>query len=188
MCMRNSSPLIYWSRYGVGWALLHLLMGTANTSMFPDRYARGTCSLRKELEENCQVKSKLGVNQTSGSFKGLFMEFGETDCVVSIEQCYPNTCYSFRDLTSQLPSGFLQLGSNGFVKSFQIISGGKNANFTKDGVSFIATSSKVLVRYSTVSCQEFYRYHGSIPLQKCNHPIEAITTIATRTPNALSCS
>ncbi|GIL75429.1 hypothetical protein Vretimale_8063 [Volvox reticuliferus] len=186
MRMGISSPL--GCRYGAAWALLHLLVGTANTSMFPNRYAMGTCTLRKELEQNCQVKSVFGMNQTSGSFHGLFMKFGETNCVVSIEQCYPNTCYSFRDLTSQLPSGFLQLASNGFVKSFEIISGGKNANITKDGVSFIATSSKVRVRYSTVSCQEFYRYHGSIPLQTCHQPIEAITTIDTRTPNSLPCS
>ncbi|KXZ49332.1 hypothetical protein GPECTOR_22g926 [Gonium pectorale] len=59
------------------------------------------------------------------------MNFGETACRVSIEQCYPNTCYYFRDLTSQLPSDFTLLGSTGFFKQFQIISGGKDVTITK---------------------------------------------------------
>ena len=34
------------------------------------------CTLMIELEENCQVKSSLGKNTTSGSFKGLLMFMG----------------------------------------------------------------------------------------------------------------
>ncbi|GFR47459.1 hypothetical protein Agub_g9185 [Astrephomene gubernaculifera] len=170
---------------GVAWvALLQIVQG----SLFPNRYAMSPCTLKKELEQNCQVKSTYGKNTTSGSFKGLLMNFGETKCRVSIEQCYPNTCYSFRDLTAQLPTDFLAVGSTGFFKQFEIISGGKDVTMTTEGVSFVATSSVVLVEYSTITCQEFFRYHGRVPYQLCNRPLEAITPIDTRGPNALSCS
>ncbi|PNH08052.1 hypothetical protein TSOC_005445 [Tetrabaena socialis] len=169
-------------------SLLVLHAAVARASLFPDRYAMAdVCTIRKELEVNCQVKSRLGKNETSGSFKGLLMQFGETDCRVSIEQCFPDSCYSFRDLTAQLPSDFLLLGSTGFFKKFEIIRGGKDARLTREGVSFVATSSKVVIEYSTVTCQEFFRYHGRVPIQLCNQPIEAITPIDTRGPNAIGC-
>ncbi|KAG2443701.1 hypothetical protein HXX76_002049 [Chlamydomonas incerta] len=165
-----------------------VLAGAVHASLFPDRYAYAPCSLLKELEENCQVKSRLGKNNTEGSYKGLLMYFGETDCRVSIEQCYPKQhCYSFRDLTYQLPSDFTIAGSTGFFKKFNIISGGRDATVSPEGVSFVATSDKVLVEYTTVTCGEFYRYHGRVPVQLCNQPIEAITPIDTRGPNALPC-
>jgi hypothetical protein len=86
------------------------------------RYGFGNCSLVKELEENCQVKSLSGENRTAGSFGGMLMNFGgkfasflrsllkrcvltaafaETDCYLVIKQCYRDQCYSFRDLTNQ---------------------------------------------------------------------------------------
>ncbi|KAG2500686.1 hypothetical protein HYH03_001452 [Edaphochlamys debaryana] len=162
-------------------------LAAVRASLFPDRYARSACTLRKELEQNCQVKSFLGVNETQGSYEGMLMFFGEGPCVVQIEQCYPNTCYSLRDLTYQLPSDFTVYGSQGFFKRFQILSGGRDVKQTPEGISFVATNDIVVVEYQTITCQEFFRYHGRVNYQLCNQPIEAITRIDTRAPNSLSC-
>lgn len=141
-----------------------------------------------ELEQNCQVKSRMGKNVTGNSYKGLYMYFGETNCTVDIKQCYPGSCYSFRDLTAQLPTDYTILSGTGFFKQFQIVSGGEGVSMTKEGVAFRATSDTVRVVYSTVTCQEFYRWHGRVPYQLCNQPLEAITPIDTRYPNALGCA
>ncbi len=43
----------------------------------PSRYAIApVCSLMMELEENCQMKSRMGKNVTANSYKGLYMYFG----------------------------------------------------------------------------------------------------------------
>lgn len=156
-------------------------------NLFPNRFAPMPCSLLIELEENCQVKSSLGKNTTSGSFKGLLMFMGETNCTVTLQQCYPSTCYSFRDLTAQLPTDSLGLLGPGLIKDFKVLKGGGNVRVTREGVAFESTSDRVTINYSTVTCDEFYRHHGRLEFQLCNQPLEAITPIDTRGPNALDC-
>lgn len=45
------------------------------------------------------------------------------------------------------------------------------------GSAFRATTSKVTIRYSTQTCDDFYRNHGRIEQQLCAHPIEAVSNV-----------
>lgn len=173
----------YWCAY----VFVNVWTAEAIDSLFPNRYALNPCSLQQG--SNCGFESVLGINETYGSYMGLLMMFGETNCTVQLKECRKKSCYSSRDVTALLPSdpGIMYL-TNGFFSSFQVVTGAKNVQLSRQGFAFEPTQKHVTVVYSTVSCQDFYRYHGRIPTQLCDKPIEAITQPDVDTPISLGCS
>eukprot|EP00877_Chromochloris_zofingiensis_P004307 jgi/Chrzof1/13878/Cz08g15280.t1 len=128
----------------------------------------------------CQVSSVHG-NSKDG-FGGLKMMFGgavvhaETNCIVNLTQCYPGLCYSFLDVTNNLPSDADYIQQAGSLFSdVKVVSGAASVKLTQNGVAFEANASAVVLQYSTYNCQSFYRYRGGIAVQQCSTPIEAIT-------------
>ncbi|KAG1653501.1 hypothetical protein FOA52_008443 [Chlamydomonas sp. UWO 241] len=169
-------------------ALLLLCSSPARADITESRYKYWRpCSLAKELEDICQIKSRIGINQTEGSYKGLMMYFGESSCFVEIEQCKPGTCYSWRDLTQQLPTDPTVAMTTGFMKAVKVLSGATDISFSRQGFAFKANSTKVVIRYTTQTCAEFYTSHSGVGQQLCNQPIEALSEITTSTPNSLAC-
>ncbi|GAX74986.1 hypothetical protein CEUSTIGMA_g2432.t1 [Chlamydomonas eustigma] len=148
-----------------------------------------SCTLQANVDNGfCQVQSILGQNSSSRGYNALQMFLGETNCNVTLQQCRVNTCYSFRDLTGQLPSDPTITFTTGFFKSIQIISGATNFHLTREGFYFQATSSDVVLQYSTQICSDFYAVHSGIPQQFCNQPIPAITLVGTDGLTSLSCT
>jgi len=147
-------------------------LGAVFTSRYNPRVSF-ECSLRKELDDVCQVNSRLG--SAANGYKGLRMFLGESNCTVKIEQCRKGTCYSFRDLTTQLPADAGESRMPGFFKSIQVLSGADRVKHTREGFAFKTSARSVTIMYSTQTCAEFYRYRGGVDIQNCHQPVEAIT-------------
>lgn len=85
---------------------------------------------------SCQLDSLYG------SVKGrVHMAFGETNCTVTLTNCVPGVCYSFRDATAgverdQVPRPATGGPSASLFKSVAAVSGADRSSLTNDGFSF----------------------------------------------------
>mmetsp|Transcript_11088 Transcript_11088/g.23919 ORF Transcript_11088/g.23919 Transcript_11088/m.23919 type:complete len:182 (-) Transcript_11088:276-821(-) len=168
-----------------------VLLAKAQAIGLASRYDTVTgvyCSLMPELDGLCQVKSMYGKSTAAGSYNGMLMLFGEKNCVVELEKCRKDVCYSWRDLTAQLPTDATATLTTGFFTNITIVSGATNAKLSRLGFSFKATSDKVSLIYSTQLCADFYRAHGRVKEELCGRAIEAITAIDAGSPISLDCS
>ena len=97
------------------------------------------------------------------------MNLGETNCNVTLSRCRKDTCYSFRDLSNQLPTDALTLPTTGLFASISIISGASKAKLTREGFSFQATSDTVTLSYSTKARSVNIRriVHSTLTLLPC---------------------
>ena len=78
------------------------LVAHSPTTSFPNRYARNICSLAASTAEEmseCQVESLYGTQDGR-----VNMTFGEESCSVTLKNCVPGVCYSFRDATAAAPN------------------------------------------------------------------------------------
>eukprot|EP00241_Pyramimonas_parkeae_P011795 CAMPEP_0114250138 /NCGR_PEP_ID=MMETSP0058-20121206/14536_1 /TAXON_ID=36894 /ORGANISM="Pyramimonas parkeae, CCMP726" /LENGTH=186 /DNA_ID=CAMNT_0001363771 /DNA_START=186 /DNA_END=746 /DNA_ORIENTATION=- len=153
-------------------------LNPTRVTLFPNRYAWRPCSLVAEtggdvLNKACKMKSLQGTGATGRNR----VNFGERDCVLELKNCVSGLCYSTREVTMLLPQDEVKRNNSSIFSSLEIISGASKLNWTPQGFSFEANTSKVALRYSTHTCAQFYSYHGRIGEQHCEEPIEAITDL-----------
>ena len=70
----------------------------------------------------------------------VHMAFGEANCSVTLTNCVPGVCYSFRDVTSKLERDQIPRPVGGpsasMFKSLAATAGADRYSFTNDGFSF----------------------------------------------------
>ena len=167
------------------------LVAHSPTTSFPNRYARNICSLAASTAEEmseCQVESLYGTQDGR-----VNMTFGESSCSVTLKNCVPGVCYSFRDATSTIERddvprpGTAGAPAASLFKDVSAVEGASSSSFTNDGFSFKASSSTVKIAYSVHSCADYYSYRGSVGVQECRGSFAAITEVGAGMPNSLSC-
>lgn len=107
----------------------------------------------------------------------------EENCEVTLEGCIPGLCYSIFDLTLQLPMDPVQRSSSSLLASFSLVNAREDTwNATEGGIHFVPASSTVTIKYSTISCAEFYSFHGRQTEQDCSKGIQAISQVTYGVP------
>ena len=101
----------------------------------------------------------------------LGMAFGEANCTVTLKNCVPGVCYSFRDATASAQRDQIPRPA-----------GGPSAGF-----SFKASKSEVTLTYETRTCLDHYGYRGRTGEQECRDSVTAITEIGAAMPGGLAC-
>ena len=165
------------------------LVSHSPTTAFPNRYARNVCSLSASTADTmseCQVESLYGT--TDGLVN---MTFGEEVCSVTLKNCVPGVCYSFRDATWAVTRDDIPRPTGGPSASFfvyiEATSGVSTYAHTNQGFSFTASSSSVTITYQTRTCADHFSYRGRTGVQECRASFAGITEIDAGTPFGLSC-
>ncbi len=91
--------------------------------------------------------------------------------------CNPGHCYQLFDLTSSLESDDGVLRDISSIFQNITLSGATLLHWDRSGIAFRADSEDVVFTYSTLSCSDFYSYHGRMVKQDCDAPILAISPI-----------
>ena len=182
----------------VGFLVLVSRIGTADaalvthtpTTAFPNRYARNVCSLVASTADGassaCQVESLYGT--TNGLVN---MTFGETGCEVTLKNCVPGVCYSFRDATFVATRDDVPRPNGGPSASFFVAvaatAGASAFGHTNQGFSFTASKATVTLAYQTRTCADHFSYRGRTGTQECRARFAGITEITAGMPFSLSC-
>ena len=165
------------------------LVAHSPTTSFPNRYARNICSLAASTAEEmsaCQVESLYGTQDGR-----VNMTFGEESCSVTLKNCVPGVCYSFRDATAAAPRDDVPRPTGGpsasFFVSVQATAGASVFAHTNAGFSFKASAAEVTLTYQTRTCADHFSYRGRTGEQECRQSFAAITEIDAGTPWSLTC-
>lgn len=121
----------------------------------------------------------------------LGMAFGERNCTVTLKNCVPGVCYSFRDATAGATRDQIPRPAGGPSASFFVsVAAGAGASasaHTNDGFSFRASASEVTLTYETRSCLDHFSYRGRTGEQECRDKVWGITEIGAGMPTSLAC-
>ena len=121
----------------------------------------------------------------------LGMAFGEANCTVTLKNCVPGVCYSFRDATASSQRDQIPRPAGGpsasFFVSVAATAGASASKHTNAGFSFKASKSEVMLTYETRSCLDHYGYRGRTGEQECRDSVTAITEIGAAMPGGLAC-
>mmetsp|Transcript_11165 Transcript_11165/g.15204 ORF Transcript_11165/g.15204 Transcript_11165/m.15204 type:complete len:214 (+) Transcript_11165:155-796(+) len=164
---------------------------SSDRSIFSSRNSWHACSLFSTSTSSmtdstsvCKIQSYLG----SGKQGWTQVQFGEKNCTIQLDHCVKDLCLSSREVTIQLARDELphQVPSSIF-SDMEVVSGASHLKFTQRGFSFKPDSPKVVLRYSTYTCAEFYSYRGRVERQLCEDSIEAITSLEYGMANDIMC-
>eukprot|EP01114_Cavostelium_apophysatum_P022939 TRINITY_DN8475_c0_g1_i1.p1 TRINITY_DN8475_c0_g1~~TRINITY_DN8475_c0_g1_i1.p1 ORF type:complete len:190 (-),score=22.16 TRINITY_DN8475_c0_g1_i1:136-705(-) len=160
------------------------LSNTVTSSYFDRRYigsegfGANPCSLIGDHDSNavCALRSNAS-NLDDGQI--LQMHFGESNCSVVIRNCKKKVCFFIADKTLSIQTDEVERDlPTSFFSEVSFL--GAEFTWTKKGIQFTPTEETVTFRYSTLSCDSFYRIRGSIYPQLCSRPIKAISNIAEK--------